>query len=444
MEDSSSPYWGIVFFALFVIINGMFYGFLAALQKTDREQFTEDTIQDNKKARRIGSFVRAPLLIYNTAIVVTFTFALVFGGIFIRSFSAILTEHMPQPLAFCIVVLAAMIVFVLFGVSLPRKISACYHEKAIYLLVDFVAFFRIVFWPLVTPVFFLSAVLAKVFRVNPSNSKEEINEQEIISMVDEAHEQGVIEESEAEMIQNIMDFSDTDAKDIMIHRKNINALDSQSSLKEAIAFMLERNNSRYPVYNENIDDILGLIHLKDAFRIIHEEKTDLQTPLISIPGLVRRVEFVPETRSLNGLFEYMQTEKLYMVIVIDEYGQTASIVSMEDILEEIVGEILDEYDDDIPNFTVQHDSCILIEGLTPLEEVEEELKITLGDEFDTLSGFLTDQLGHVPTLADTYVDAAGYRLEILAVEDNTVKRVRAYAMEKEGEEKCQDTQNLPT
>ena len=166
-----------------------------------------------------------------------------------------------------------------------------------------------------------------------------------------------------------------------------------------------------------------------------------------IPNLIRDASYIPETRSINDLFKRMQAKKLHMAIVVDEYGQTSGIVTMEDILEEIVGNILDEYDEDDHFIIEQLDNTYLMKGLTPLEDVEETLSIDLQEEeYETLNGYLTSLLGHIPNIdEDKEIRANGYLFTILAVENNTIQRVRVEKLpEEKGEEKCQDIQNSQT
>ena len=172
--------------------------------------------------------------------------------------------------------------------------------------------------------------------------QENVTEEDIKDMVNEGHEQGVLESSEAEMITNIFEFNDKEAGDIMTHRKNIVALDGSMSLREAAHFVLkEAKNSRYPVYGKDLDDIIGTVHMRDV--LFHAENLqESRMEIANVPGVLRPAHFIPETRNINSLFKEMQSQKIHMEIVIDEYGQTAGIVTMEDILEEIVGNILDE------------------------------------------------------------------------------------------------------
>ena len=191
----------------------------------------------------------------------------------------------------------------------------------------------------------LSGYLARKLGKNPSGSDE--YEEEIISMVNEGHEQGVIQESQAQMIQNIFEFTDKEAQDVMTHRRNITAIDGTMNLRDALTFMLDDTHSRFPVYLDNLDNIIGILFLKDAMRWhTRDQHAYDDWQIKDVPNLLRKAVFIPETRNISQLFKNMQMRKLQMVIVADEYGQTAGLVAMEDILEEIVGNILDEYDVD--------------------------------------------------------------------------------------------------
>ena len=183
----------------------------------------------------------------------------------------------------------------------------------------------------------------KIFRklgIHGDDSSDRV-EEEIISMVNEGHEQGVLHETEAEMITNIFEFGDKEAKDIMTNRSNIVVIDKSTSLADALDYMLKESKSRFPVYDENIDHIVGILHFRDAFRA-HRTEGNMNLPVGEIDGLLQKVMFVPETKNIADLFRTMQKTKTQMVIVVDEYGQALGLLAMEDILEEIVGNILDE------------------------------------------------------------------------------------------------------
>ena len=170
----------------------------------------------------------------------------------------------------------------------------------------------------------------KIFHKLPFKDSEDVTEEEIISMVNEGHEQGVLRENEAEMIHNIFEFGDKEAGDIMTHRKNISALDGNDIFEDVITLVIDSHYSRMPVYSDTIDNIIGVLHIKETLSYSRQPEL-LKKPIKEIDGLIRPVDFIPETRNINALFQEMQSAKEHMVIVVDEYGQTAGLVTMEDI-----------------------------------------------------------------------------------------------------------------
>lgn len=268
-------------------------------------------------------------------------------------------------------------------------------------------------------------------------------EAEILSMVNEGHEQGYIEASEAEMITNIFEFGDKKAQDIMTDRSNIVAIDASMKLEDAISFMLSENNSRFPVYEENLDHIIGILHLKDALRI-RNQKSSTKKMVGEIDGLLREAKFIPETRKLDALFSTMQSTNLQMVIVIDEYGQTSGLIAMEDILEEIVGNIMDEYDEEEGHIEEKGKNKYIIEGMTPLEELEKRFQISFNeDDFETINGFLISKMEKIPDKKDRFdITIDGYNFKVISVENKMIQRVLVTKLSKdnvpfEGKEKEQ-------
>ncbi len=249
-------------------------------------------------------------------------------------------------------------------------------------------------------------------------------EENILSMVNESHEQGYIEASEAEMISNIFEFGDKQAQDIMTDRSNITAIEAEMTLNDAMNFMLNESNSRFPVYKENLDHIIGIIYLKDAFRIARNRAL-LDKPIEEVEGLLRTAHFIPETRNVDDLFKAMRATKLQMVIVIDEYGQTSGLVALEDILEEIVGNIMDEYDEDEGHIEEKGKNKFIIDGMTPLEEIEERFGISFGEvPVETINGYLISKMERIPSDKDRFsINVDGYNFKVIEVENKMVKRV---------------------
>ena len=213
----------------------------------------------------------------------------------------------------------------------------------------------------------------------------------------------------------------------MIHRKNIVAVECNEKLDDVLDFILTQNYSRFPVYEEDIDNIIGILHLKDVMRAHHEGIYN-DTPIKNIKGLIREVSLIPETRDLNILFKNMQNLHNHMVIVVDEYGQTAGLVAMEDILEEIVGNILDEYDEDLDMIRKINDDTYLMNGMAPLEEVLEILDINCDgeelDEFDTLNGLLISLIDKIPANGEKFeVEFKGYLFEVQSTDNKIIKEV---------------------
>ena len=262
------------------------------------------------------------------------------------------------------------------------------------------------------------------FVKNPSVHEDDVTEEEIKSMVNEGHEQGVLLASEAEMINNIFEFGDKEAKDIMTHRKNLIVIDGNLSYNDAVSFIIENSKSRYPVYLDDIDNIIGVLHIKDAFAFAQKNEV-FRTSIKGIPNLIREVDFVPETLNIHTLFKMMQAKKSHMVIVVDEYGQTSGAVAMEDILEEIVGNIEDEHDEEETLIRQNPDGSYLMNGLASMPEVIELLGLPVDeDAFETLNGFLVSLLEKIPNDGETaQINMYGYDFNVLKVEDKMIREV---------------------
>lgn len=249
-------------------------------------------------------------------------------------------------------------------------------------------------------------------------------EDEILSMVNESHEQGYIEASEAEMISNIFEFGDKQAREIMTDRSNISAIDADMTLADVITFILNEKNSRFPVYEENLDHIVGILHLKDAFRLSRSVEL-LDKPIGEIDGLLRDARFIPETRNVDSLFATMRATKLQMVIVVDEYGQTSGLIALEDILEEIVGNIMDEYDEEVGHIQEKGTDKYIVDGTTPLEELEEKFHISFGEvPVETINGYMISRMERIPEDKERFSFVLdGYSFKVIEVDNKMIQRV---------------------
>ena len=260
-------------------------------------------------------------------------------------------------------------------------------------------------------------------------SKEEVQEA-VEYVVEECGSQGYLEENEVRMIKNVMQYSGKNARDIMTHRKDIVAVDGSETLEHALQFMLDERFTRFPVYEENIDDIIGTIHLRDAMKYyLNKELRPVKVK--ELKDCLREVSFIPETKGLSRLFKQMNTEKNHLFIVLDEYGQTAGIVAMEDIIEEIVGNIFDEYDEEETLYFRQENGTYLVKGKVALDDLEEILGIEIEDEEnETLNGFLISKLERIPAEHETCeVRYDVYCFRILRVDNNMIELVEVEKIE---------------
>lgn len=253
---------------------------------------------------------------------------------------------------------------------------------------------------------------------------DDVTEEEIISMVREGHEQGTILASEAEMIHNVFEFDDKEVKDIMTHRKNIVSLDGNMSFIDAIEFIIDTGKSRFPVYENDVDSIIGVLHIKDAFTFFEKNEV-YRSSIKDIDGLIRPVDFIPETVNINDLFKKMQSKKSHLAMVVDEYGQISGLIAMEDILEELVGNIEDEHDEEENYIRKNDDETFIMDGMTEFSDVKESLSLPVDDDaYETLNGFIISLSDKIPEEGDkTVITAYGYKFSVMSVEDKVIKQV---------------------
>ena len=270
---------------------------------------------------------------------------------------------------------------------------------------------------------FLTGLFKKLGR----KKEDDVTEEEIMDMVNEGHEQGVLAENEAEMINNIFEFADRQASVVMIHRKNIVAIDCETTVNEAFDFILKENFSRYPVYDGDIDNIIGILHLRDLLKVyVDEANRDKKIKEVK-HQLLFDATYIPETRNLSVLFKEMQSKKTHMAIVVDEYGQTSGLITLEDVLEEIVGDILDEYDDEEVLINRRDDGSYILDGQTTLEDIEELFEIHFDcEDIDTINGYMIYKMGKIPSENEEFsCTCDGYEFKVLEVKDKMITKVLA-------------------
>jgi len=440
--DDGGPTASIILFLVLILIDVMLFGFSAAIQQLSYNEIEKNEDETfYKKRKKILFFMDNTSWFIGTLQLVVTLINFLMGGYFFKCLNSEITYLMmsffsgenslnffSQTVLDCFAFFMAGFVILYailtFGILIPKRLGARYPEKWVFTFIYPVLWLTYLTRPLNALVNLSSKGFLRIFGIKVDHDNDDVTEEEIISMVNEGHEQGVLLAREAEMITNIFEYGDLEAQDIMTHRKNIVSIDRDSLLEDAINVMLEGCNSRYPVYDENIDHIVGVLNLKDALRIKRKEMIS-GVPIKDIKNLLRKVEFIPETRKINTLLQTMQAKKIQLVIVVDEYGQTSGLITMEDILEEIVGNIMDEYDIEEGHIKENSDSEFVIEGMTHLEELEERFEIDFKeDDFETINGFLISKMDKIPESDEEFeIDVDGYNFKVLSVENKMIHSV---------------------
>lgn len=270
----------------------------------------------------------------------------------------------------------------------------------------------------------ISFVLSKIFGLSDSDGKDTVTEEEILMMVEAGNETGVIEESQREMINNIFEFGDSVVSEVMTHRTDIVAVNVTDRLNDIVYLAINEGFSRIPVYENNIDTIIGVIYVKDLLCLIGCEHSED----FSIPDFMREAMYIPETNKCSDVFETMTLKKTQMAVVVDEYGGTAGIITIEDLLEEIVGNIQDEYDEEEQEFEKIDDNIYTVLGSADPEDIFPKLGLEIPDDFnyDTMSAFIVNLLGRIPSEDEMpSVIYENVEFTVLLVEDNWISKIKA-------------------
>ncbi len=279
----------------------------------------------------------------------------------------------------------------IFGELVPKRIAMKKYETIAFAGIGIIRFISFITSPFVRFLEFSTNIVSKIFGVT-GDEEEVVTEEEIRMMVDVGQEKGTIEQNEKEMINNVFEFNDRTVSEIMTPRTEIFALDSNLPMADAILEIAQDYKySRVPVYKENIDEIIGILYVKDMLLEQKNKNT-------KIKNIVKDAYFVPETKNIDDLFAEMRKNKKQIAIVLDEYGGTAGLVTMEDILEEIVGDIYDEFDEFENEYEKLDQNTFLIKGNVPIYECRKILGIQIPEgDYETLSGYLIEELGRIPS-----------------------------------------------
>lgn len=232
----------------------------------------------------------------------------------------------------------------------------------------------------------------------------------------------MIEEEEKEMIRNIFEFGDTMVKEVMIPRVDMACIPSDTKLGSILKLIKKMGHSRIPVYEETIDNIIGILYAKDLLGIYQQWYTSKEK--FDLKGIIRKAYFVPENKKIDELLDIFQKDRIQIAIAIDEYGGTAGLVTMEDVVEEVVGEIIDEYDKEIKLFEIAEDNAVIVDAIISIDEINEILNIEIPEnDFETLGGFIFDLLGRVPKKGEK-IEYQNFQIIIEQIAKNRIRRVK--------------------
>jgi putative hemolysin len=341
---------------------------------------------------------------------------------------------------FSIVVITLIMSYfsLVLGELAPKRIAMQVPEKVSFKVIGILLFIAAVTKPFVRILSFSTNIVVRLLGFDPNASQKSVTEEEIRMLVDVGGERGVIEEVQKEMINNIFEFDDIDVGDIMTHRTNIYAVEAEDTLEDVIKISIEEGYSRIPVYEEDPDNIIGIVYIKDLLKYIGNHLPTDHT----IRSILRKAYYIPETKRCGELFKEMTASHVQMAIVVDEYGGTAGLVTLEDLLEAIVGNIQDEYDNESEEISKIDESTFTIDGITAIDEVEELVGTTIPEgEYDTLAGFVISLLGFLPQDGEmNVVEFENLRFTVLTVEDRRIDKIKVEILPESEKHSKKDSQ----
>ena len=311
------------------------------------------------------------------------------------------------------------VLVLIFGEITPKSISANSPEKISLFVSKPIKFVTIVLKPVVWIFNVITTIIFKIFGIDNKGVKPFITEEELKTMVNVSHEEGLLEIEEREIINNVFQFGDMQAKEAMVQRLDMVAIDIEDSYEEIIELFKTEKISRMPVYEETIDDIIGVLNIKDVIFLDDEEIENFD-----IRKYLREPFFTYEFKKITQLLEEMKKDKSQMAIVVDEYGGTAGLITIEDLVEVIVGDIEDEYDEEEDEIQVISSKEFLVEGSTKISDVNEVINIQLeSDEFDSIGGYIIGYIKHIPDEGED-IEVYGVKFHIECVDKNRIKKIR--------------------
>ena len=415
MEPDSSLQ--IVAIVVLVLLSAFFSSAETALTTVNKHRLRSLAEDGNRNAQNVLKLIENPakmlsaILIGNnivnisaSALMTTFTTS-VFGSKFVGVSTGILT-----------------LIILLFGEITPKSLATLYNEKIALVYIHVIAPLVVLLTPLIWFVDKLSGVIFWVLRVDRDAANNQMTEGELRTIVDVSVEDGVLEKEEKSMINNVVDFGDSKAKDVMVPRADMALVSVDATFDEVFEIFNEEHYSRLPVYDENKDTVIGIVYLKDLF--FFQNQVDKKNNAFSIRNIMREPFFVYEYQKTSSIMAEMRNRFVSLAIVLDEYATAVGLITIEDLIEEIVGEIRDEFDmDELKMITKLSDNHYEIDAAMKLSDLEDSIGISLeSEDYDSLEGYVIELLDHLPNVGET-VKKDGITFQVVSMEKNRIDRI---------------------
>ena len=420
----------IIVIVILIGINAFFAGTEISVISLREIQLEKRASDGDKKAQKLISIIKEPSQFFATlqvgvtlaSFLTSASAAVGLSKVLERGLNnsgVYLLMHYSSNISFITVTLGTSFLFLLFGELIPKRIALRNADKIAYQVIGTITFINLLIRPIANLLTFLTNFFVKLLLGPDDNTESQITEEEIRMMINVGEEKGIFRKMETDMINSIFEFDDTTVNDVMTPRPDIRALDITSSFGETIKLILDEKYSRIPVYKESIDDIIGIFYTKDIIDYIafrkDKEKFDLQ-------NFIKEPFFVTEYKKIDLLLREMQKKSVHISVVIDEYGTTAGIVTIEDMLEEIVGKIYDEYDVKEEEIKVKGKNEFDVDGKVSMDELNELLEEEFPDNYDTVSGLVLDYFGRFPRKGES-TTIGEYLFTVTEVEHRRIKRI---------------------
>ena len=439
METDSSILSSLLLLLALILVNAFFAMSEIAVIGLNDAKLRRQADEGDKSARRLFKLTQNPSRFLSTIQIGVTLSGMFASAVAADTFADHIVEAMDgsaipaatvRSLSLVVITLVLACLTLVFGQLVPKRVAAKYPEAISHKISGLLVFVALLLRPLVALLSFSTDLVARLFGVDPEDDEEQITEEEIRMMVDVGEENGSIEETEREMINNIFEFDDHMAVEVMTHRTDMFAVENDTDLDELLTVAIQSGHSRIPVYNEGIDDICGILYVKDLLPLLQMDDRsgfDIQT-------VMRKPLFVPETTRCDDLFAQFTAKKLHMAVVVDEYGGTAGIVTMEDLVESILGSIQDEYDHEEEEGEQLSEDLFVLDGSLTIDDAERLMDIELTDDtdYETIGGLLVERLDHIPGPEEhPTVDLSGFRFRVDESDERRIVRITAQRLPKE-------------